>query len=109
MADTTAPAPRYFWCDDNGCDYLIVATDREHAERLLRDAGIDFPMGEHGETDADAPEWRELSTETARAKNIAVEADQPYTMPDGTAARILNTGSLPLTSFGIGEWFSSEY
>lgn len=91
-------SPRvYFRVDDGGVDYTIVATDRAHAERLLRESGCEFcnDDGDNVPFDQAVLEWTEISAE--RAAQIRVYED------DG------RTGPFPLNTFEPGDWFCSEF
>lgn len=93
-APVSVPGQRYFQCEDNGCTYSFVALDLDHAKRLLAESGTVTVA----ESDAAYPgiepvEWTEIDAERAARLNC-----------DDMEGR-----RGPLTSFGPGDWFSSEY
>jgi len=93
-APVPVPGQRYFVCDDNGCYYTFVATDLEHAKKILADSG----MVTVAETDAAWPgivpvEWSEIGPEKAAT----------------TICNDMEGHRGPLTEFGPGDWFTSEY
>lgn len=98
---------RFFECDDNGCDYLIVATDMDHAKQIMRDARVEF--GDPGVPldQAVGLAWRELPIERAdRIRCDVSDSDDPM------ASRVrvpLRIGLIPLSDCEIGEWFCSEW
>ena len=101
---------RFFHCDDNGISYSVVARDQEHAEKLLRDSGIEFPMIESKDKDgnpsldaqyAEPPEWREY--EPGRPATIRVHKE--IVGMDGRHFETVVT----LDQCDMEEWFSSEF
>lgn len=91
---TLTHGQRYFRCDDNGCDYTFVALDLDHAKRLLAESGTVTVA----ESDAGYPgivrvEWSEMDAE--RAARMTCDDMEGHRGP--------------LTEFGPGDWFSSEY
>lgn len=92
---------RYFHVDDGGCDYYLVARDREHARSLLLDAGVEFvdddgvcyPLSEPA-TDLFV-NWVELTPEQASLKRCHLNDN------DGNVK--------PLSECDLGDWFSSEW
>lgn len=92
--NTSVSGQRYFRCEDNGCDYTFVALDMDHAKRLLAESGTaTVAESDAGWPGVDPVEWSEMSTE--RAANYMCNDD--------------NGRRGPLTTFGPGDWFSSEY
>jgi hypothetical protein len=90
---------RFFDMDDGDVSYTVVANDLEHAEQIMRDAGIEFldPSVPYDEARASgAFDWSEMSTEqVARTRVHRCEAGQP--------------DPVPLVDCEIGDWFCSEW
>lgn len=105
VAASTRPpgtTPRmYFSVDDGDISYTIVATDRAHAESLLRKAGVEFYNEETGlgVSFDQAPwlDWSEISAE--RAAEIKVHDDEDSR----------HAGPYPLNTYEPGDWFCSEF
>ncbi len=97
-----ASSNRYFLADNNGyVDYTIVATDLEHAQRILREdnRGIVYMTeGDEETSDFDLADlrWREISAAEARERNVHANDGS---MPDPR----------PLDTFEPGDWFCSEW
>jgi len=94
-------AARYFVLDDNGAYYFVVASDLDHARRILGASGAVF--GDHGErgpgplAEAEAAglvTWREIDASEASRKRCHTD--------DGR-------GTIPLTECRLGDNFCSEY
>lgn len=88
----------YFRVEDGYVTYTLVATDRAHAEGLLRDSGSEWYDTDGNVCDFDAAAnllWKEISPD--RAAEIKVFED------DGSS------GPFPLNTFEPGDWFCSEY
>ncbi|MGE5803370.1 MAG: hypothetical protein ACM358_14080 [Gemmatimonadota bacterium] len=90
---------RFFDLDDGDVSYTVVARDPEHAEQIMRDAGIEFldPSRSYDEAKASgAFAWSEMSAEqVASTKVHRCEAGQ--------------RDPVPLADCDIGDWFCSEW
>lgn len=92
---------RFFYADDGGASYYLVARDLDHAKQLLRDAGVEFTADDGGSYSIDAPEvasavWREISTADAAKRRVWIG----------------DSGAPPesvLAACAIGDWFTSEF
>ena len=84
-ASPKIPTKRFFQAEDGGATFSFVATDLEHAQKLLADSGTEI---EHD------LEWSELSSAQA--------AERKCNRDDGNP-------SIPLDQCDLGEWFSSEW
>lgn len=95
----TPPVKRYFHLDDGDIDYTVIARDLEHAEQIMREAGIEFldPSVSYDEAKASgAFDWCEMSADRiARTKVHRQEAGKP--------------DPVPLTDCDMGDWFCSEW
>jgi hypothetical protein len=93
-AAVPVPGQRYFQCDDNGCYYTFVAIVMDHAKRLLAESRLvtvaESDAGRHGIVPV---EWSEIDAE--RAARITCDDMEGHRGP--------------LTEFGPGDWFTSEY
>lgn len=99
-ADTMAADKRFFYVDDGGASYALVARDLEHAKQLLRDSGVEFTADDGDSYSIDAPEvsgveWREISAHDAAKKGVMLG-------DDGAGPRSV------LAACEIGDWFTSE-
>jgi len=96
---TGVTTKRFFDLDDGYVDYTVVARDLEHAEQIMRDAGIEFldPSVSYDEAKASgAFDWSEMPNEqVARTKVHRCEAGRP--------------DPVPLADCDIGDWFCSEW
>jgi hypothetical protein len=98
---TPAIDKRFFYANDGGASYYLVAHDLEHAKQLLRDSGVEFTSDDGLSYPIDAPEvadatWREISAQDAARKRVW--------LGDG--------GGGPqsvLAACTIGDWFTSEF
>ncbi len=89
---------RFFEMDDGGADYIVVALGQEHAERIMRNAGIDFADGVSYDTAKENGliRWEEMPKERAIAKRVHRN--------DGDGQ-----DPVPLVQCEIGDWFCSEW
>jgi hypothetical protein len=96
MTDDTVKK-RYFTMDDDGAWYVVVATDLEHARRVLMTSGVEFceqPAESLPELEASGRvTWDELEGDEVAGKRVCME--------DGR--------HVPLTECSLGDWFCSEY
>lgn len=97
---TNLPATKHFFVlDDDGADYLVVANSPEHAEQILRDAGIEFTaegLPYDVAKSRNLLSWKEINIK--RATELQVHLNEG------------STGDLtPLVQCEIGAWFCSEW
>lgn len=91
---------RFFYVNDGGASYYLVARGLEHAKQLLRDSGVEFTADDGDSYAIDAPEvaevrWHEISAQDAARKRV----------------RLGDDGAPPesvLAACAIGDWFTSE-
>jgi hypothetical protein len=99
LPEVPLTSKRYFEMADNGAEYVVVASDLEHAERILRDAGLTFGQDSVPYDAAKAAgllTWDEVSTERAAKRQVCSnESSKPY--------KVL------LTECTLGDWFCSEW
>lgn len=87
---------RYFLLDDDYAWYVVVATDLDHARKIITDSGIEFgdpsvPLPEAEKRDGLV--WSEFTPEDATKNNVMLD--------DGRR--------VSLTECALGDWFCSEY
>lgn len=97
---TTVADKRFFFVDDGGASYYLVARDLAHAKQLLRDSGVEFTADDGDSYPIDAPqvagvEWREISAADAARKRV-------WLGDDGAPPQSV------LAACPIGDWFTSE-
>ena len=98
---TVVSEKRFFYADDGGASFYLVAHDLDHAKQLLRDAGVEFTSEAGDSYPIDAPEvadavWREISAQDAANKYV-------WLGDNGGAPRAA------LAACDIGDWFTSEF
>lgn len=99
MTTTTPPVSKRFFHLDDGAEYFVIALSQEHAEQILRDAGIDFSAEGLPYDEAKTRgllSWREIFQEEAQTARVHLN-DQPGENP------------VPLTQCAAGDWFCSEW
>ncbi len=100
-ADTDTTADKhFFYVDDGGASYYLVARDLPQAKQLLRDSGVEFTADDGDSYPIDAPEvsgveWREISAEDAAKRRV-------WLGDDGAPPQSV------LAACEIGDWFTSE-
>lgn len=95
-ATTESAVSRFFRFDDGGATYWVVATDLEHARRILRGTDIEFDDGLS--FDKAMEKGAIVCTELTRERAEALKATDEH---DGTTRK--------LAECDVGSWFSSEY
>jgi hypothetical protein len=98
MTDSTNK--HFFYVNDGGASYYLVARDVVHAKELLRDSGVEFTADDGDSYPIDAAqvadvEWREISAQDAARRRV-------WLGDDGTPPQSV------LAACKIGDWFSSE-
>lgn len=99
MGEDSKTDRKFFAVDDGGAEYVIVATDAEHAKKILRDHGVEFTKDDGDSAPIDDPafadlEWAEMTDEAV--SKIKVESE------DGR-------GRIDLSSCPLGDFFCSEW
>ncbi len=92
---------RYFYVDDGGASYFLVARDLPHAKQLLRDHGVEFTADDGASYPIDAPEvadvsWREIPAQDAARKRV-------WLGDNGAPPQSV------LAACDLGDWFTSEF
>ena len=87
---------KFFELDDNGdAQYLIVATDLDHAKRIMRDSGIEFGDPPQPLDDAAGITWSELPPDAVAKKARCHTED--------------HRGIIRLADADVGDYFCSEW
>jgi len=96
---TSENAARRFFQLDDGTSYFIVARSPEHAEQIMREAGVEFSAEGLPYDTAKIRgllSWQEMSADHALIRHVHLN--------DGAG-----NGPVPLTQCEIGDWFCSEW
>ncbi len=97
-ATRRALAKRFFKADNHGATYWVIATDLEHAGKILAGAGIEFSDGVTDGLPFELAKiaWTEMTTEAAALVKVTDDDDA-------------GVFTWPLTEHVLGSWFCSEY
>jgi hypothetical protein len=102
---------RFFDLDDNGRTFTFVATDLEHAKKILADSPVKLVADtDRGEPGIEEAVWSEIAPEDAATHTIEPTANKDW-KPDPDPERGPQGYMVPkmLADYDIGDWFSSEY
>lgn len=87
---------RYFHFDDGGVTYTVVATDLEHARKILRDSGTEFNTYDGDVCSFDDAKLTVVEWTLEKASTVLMNDE------DRGGKHLLHT-------YGPGDWFCSEF